>query len=334
MEKLGKRFIITILIGLLILVAVYLFLYNTNFISEETMRNIFLFYFVILTIVIGVFIIAYMLLVMKRGFHNIKKCDDELFDIIDAYRKYWSEDKYGYIKQIQIINLYYKDGGKVDELVKNGELKKLYARADFLNVQISLYDNYITCFYSLIISVIASFIFQFMNGTSALLMIVMIIVLLFSFFFIFSLKYYEKGQAGSYRHYICEYEKKLLLQKIQNAQQDIKITEDDEITLYTKQVVLNELIRIRQKSILKKKKDKLERDIHQVEKLDLCLGNYSEFYVRKIRINNSICCLVYDREKGKANNYMGELSLINQEYSNLYQIMERYDLISDYEVKN
>ena len=126
----------------------------------------------------------------------------------------------------------------------------------------------------------------------------------------------------------------MLLQKIQNAQQDIKITEDDEITLYTKQVVLNELIRIRQKSILKKKKDKLERDIHQVEKLDLCLGNYSEFYVRKIRINNSICCLVYDREKEKANNYMGELSLINQEYSILYQIMDRYDLISDYEVKN
>lgn len=39
-------------------------------------------------------------------------------------------------------------------------------------------------------------------------------------------------------------------------------------------------------------------------------------------------CLVYDREKGKENNYIGELNLINQDYSILYQILNRYDLIS------
>lgn len=38
--------------------------------------------------------------------------------------------------------------------------------------------------------------------------------------------------------------------------------------------------------------------------------------------------LVYDREKGIENNYIGELNLINQEHSILYQILNRYDLIS------
>ena len=62
------------------------------------------------------------LLVIKRGTHNIRECDDELFKKIDQYRKCWGESKYHYIKQIQIINLYYKENGKVDELVKKGKL--------------------------------------------------------------------------------------------------------------------------------------------------------------------------------------------------------------------
>ena len=41
--------------------------------------------------------------------------------------------------------------------------------------------------------------------------------------------------------------------------------------------------------------------------------------------------MVYDLEKGKENNYMGELNLINEDYSILYQILNRYDLISYYE---
>ena len=63
------------------------------------------------------------ILIMKRGIHNIKKCDDEIFRKIDQYKKCWGEDKHYYIKQIQIINLYYEEGGKVDELVKQRNRK-------------------------------------------------------------------------------------------------------------------------------------------------------------------------------------------------------------------
>ena len=120
----------------------------------------------------------------------------------------------------------------------------------------------------------------------------------------------------------------LLLQKITDLEKELTITGDDEQILETKQIVINELIRIRQKKKLKKQKEKLETDIKQVGQLDLCIGDYNACYIQKIYINGVVGCLVYDREKGKENNYIGELNLINQEYSILYQILNRYDLIS------
>ena len=81
-------------------------------------------------------------------------------------------------------------------------------------------------------------------------------------------------------------------------------------------------------SKIKKQKEKLETDIKQIGKLDLCIGDYSTCYIQKIYINGVVGCLVYDRERGKENSYIGELNLINQEYSKLYQILNRYELIS------
>lgn len=77
-----------------------------------------------------------------------------------------------------------------------------------------------------------------------------------------------------------------------------------------------------------KKKKKIRNGIKSVERLDLCIGKYDTCYIREIYINGVVGCLVYDREKGKENNYMGELNLINQEYSKLYQILNKYNLIS------
>ena len=72
----------------------------------------------------------------------------------------------------------------------------------------------------------------------------------------------------------------------------------------------------------------MEADIKQVEQLNLCIGDYSKCYIKNIYINGTKGCLVYERKRGKENNYIGELNLINQEYSILYQILNRYELIS------
>lgn len=329
MKKWKKNYIVgaSTIIAIACVVAV-LFAHNPSSLSVGIAKITKTILFLLITVAVIVYFVICGILTMKRGIHNVKKCDDELFREIDQYKKCWGEDKYYYIKQIQIINLYYEENGKVDELVKNEEIERLYARADFLLIQNSLFDNLITCFYSLVISVIASFVCQMMESESVLLMFVWMVTILLSFFGIILSRYAEKGQAGSYRYYIDEYERELLLQKITDLEKKLTITVDDEKILETKQVVINELIRIRQKKKLKKQKEKLETDIKRVGQLELYIGDYSTCYIQKIYINGMNGYLVYDREKGKENNYIGELNLINQEYSILYQILNRYDLIS------
>ena len=261
MEKWKKRYIvITAIIFAITCVATVLFAYNINLLSSGivgVVRTILSSIFLLIAVAMIVYFVICGILTMKRGIHNIKKCDDELFEKIDQYKKCWGEDKHYYIKQIQIINLYYEEGGKVDELVKNKEIERLYARADFLLIQNSLFDNLITCFYSLVISVIASFVCQMMECESVWLMFVWMVTILLSFFVIILSRYVEKGQAGSYRYYIDEYERGLLLQKIKDLEKELTITGDDEQILETKQIVINELIRIRQKKKIKKQKEKL-----------------------------------------------------------------------------
>lgn len=332
MGKWSKRFIsvMAIILAITVIVSV-VFMHNINIFSTETakiIRIILVLICLLVAVATIVYLVIYGVFIIRRGICNIKKCDDELFTKIDQYKICWNEDKHYYIKQIQIINLYYEKGGKVDELVKNKEIERLYARADFLLTQNSLFDNLTTCFCSLAISVVASFVCQMMECQSVLLVFVWMVTILLCFFVIILSRYAQKGQAGSYRYYIGEYERDLLLQKIKDLEKKLTISEDDEQILEMKQIVINELIHIREKKKLKKQKDKLETDIKQVEKLNLCVGDYNTCYIKKIYINGEVGCLVYDREKGKENNYIGELNLISEEYSILYQIMNKYDLIS------
>ena len=274
-----------------------------------------------------IFLVISAFFVIKRGTHNIRECDDELFKKIDQYRKCWGESKYHYIKQIQIINLYYKENGKVDELVKKREVDRLYKRADFLSIQNSLFDYMVNSLNSLIISIVASYVFQIVEDKNGILTFLGMIVILVIIFALIMLRYVEKGQAGSYRYYIDEYEKDLLLKKINKLENELKISDADERILETKQVAINELIRIREKKRGKNEKKKIEADIRQVNELDLCLSDYRNYCVREIYINETKCCIVYKKEQGKENNYIGERNLANEQYTLLYNILKKNDII-------
>lgn len=298
MEKWKKRYmvIVSILLAIVVIGSI-VFVNNVGYLSAEKIeiiKTILRLSCLIIIVALVIYVVICGIFVLKRGIHNIKKCDDELFEKIDQHKKCWGEDKQYYIKQIQIINLYYKKGGKVDDLVENKEIERLYARAAFLSVQNSLYNDMITYFYSLAISVIASFVCQMIECESVLLMFAWMVTILISFFGIIILRYTEKGQAGSYRYYIDEYERNLLLKKIMKLEKKITITSDDEKILEMKQVVINELIRLRLKKKLKKQKEKLENDIKQIGQLNLCIGDYSKCYIQKIYINGTAGCLVYD----------------------------------------
>ena len=280
-----------------------------------------------------IFLVISAFFVIKRGTHNIRECDDELFKKIDQYRKCWGESKYHYIKQIQIINLYYKENGKVDELVKKREVDRLYKRADFLSIQNSLFDYMVNSLNSLIISIVASYVFQIVEDKNGILTFLGMIVILVIIFALIMLRYVEKGQAGSYRYYIDEYEKDLLLKKINKLENELKISDADERILETKQVAINELIRIREKKRGKNEKKKIEADIRQVNELDLCLSDYRNYCVREIYINETKCCIVYKKEQGKENNYIGERNLANEQYALLYNILKKNDIIRSIQEK-
>lgn len=282
-------------------------------------------------ILIVVAILGYFLInsfmVMKNGMHNIKKCDDDFFDGIDKYKRCWTEGKQYYIQQIQILNLYYKKNGKVDELVKNNEIGRLFAREDYLKVQNSVYDNMTTYCYSLVISVIASLIYQILGYENVVFIFVCIIVILLVFFCLVLSEYAERGKVGSYRYLINEYERELLSKKIKILERNLTFTEDDEKILETKQIVIDELINIRQRCKGKKQKEQVTNDIICIEQLNLCLENYGGCYKKKIYVNQKKCYLLYDHKKGKDNNYIGEHNLKTQEYCVLYQILKKYELM-------
>ncbi len=286
---------------------------------------VFLALFLLMLLVIIIYMVICGIIIMKKGMHNIRTFDEEPFNSIDEYKKCSEEDKQYYITQIQIINLYYQKNGKIDELINNKEIKKLYARADFLSVQHSLFDYFITCACSLSISVIASFLCQMMDEEHGILTFLGVVAILLSFFLIVLLRYVEKGQAGSYRYLVDEYEKELLLQKITELEQQLTITVEDEKMLETKKIVINELLRQKKGAKVKKEKKYIENDIHQIRQLDLCLGDYTNYYIKTIYVNKSECYLVYHKEKENSTNAQ---NLANQEYVTLYQILNKYKLIS------
>lgn len=61
--------------------------------------------------------------------------------------------------------------------------------------------------------------------------------------------------------------------------------------------------------------------------MDLCLSDYRNYCVREIYINETKCCIVYKKEQGKENNYIGERNLANEQYALLYNILKKNDII-------
>lgn len=334
MEKWQKYYMgITGIIFAISAIATFIFKAYISCFSAETVENIKMILvsiFVLIEVAMLVYFVVFSILFIKQGFQDSQKCNDELFKDIDQYKKYKKngvKDKQYYTRQIQIINLYYEKGGKVNELVKNKEIERLYARADFLCVQNSCFKPLKALLSSLVISVVSQCIYKTLDGESASLTVLWVIVIVITFFWIYLLIQIVRRQGKSYRHYIDEYERKLLSQKIAELEQALTISVDDEQILEMQQMVITELIRMRKKGKSIRQRREVGRDIECVGQLNLCMGDYSKCYIKKIDVNGVVYYLVYDLEKGKENEHIGELNLINQEYVTLYQILNKYGLI-------
>ena len=54
------------------------------------------------------------IVLVKHGFHNLRKCDDKLFENIDCYSV---KSRADYLAKIGVINYYYQENGEIDKLI-------------------------------------------------------------------------------------------------------------------------------------------------------------------------------------------------------------------------
>lgn len=285
----------------------------------------------VLIAAIALLICAMLMILIKKGIHNLNRCDDELFQNIDRFthslKKFNSNDYY--VRLIQMINLYYKSEGKIDELVKNKEMEQLFKRKDFLLKRKSYFNDFYTYLSSFGISFIASLTFNVIdekysgNGVISFIYVFFICLVLLA---IFGGKYRKRGYDGSYDYLVAEYELKCLERKIDTLEDILAIKDDDEKLLCGQQVIIDQLIDIWEKAKGKKSKKEIEDSIERVRSLELCLEDYAGTYIKEMNIKGQKVYLIYDEEKGRENNYAGKLNLKTPDYIILYEIIEKYQL--------
>lgn len=274
------------------------------------------------------------IITLKKGIHNVRQCDDELWKQIDAYKRRGNASNAYYNKIIRVLKFYYQKGGKVDQLVKNKEVDRLYLRFEFLNAQTMLDNDINGAELSLIISLVASFLYSIVDQNNAnYLMTVIASIIMPLFFvgiiFIFVISFYsQRGKNGSYDYMINQFEMKLLSKKIKKLQKKLYVSLDNENALIKQQVVIDTLIDMRRKEKDDSKKKIIENDIHIVESLRLEIMNKSECHVKKIKIGNKYIELFYQQGEEK-NDFDGE-KLINNQYEVLYKILKKYQLMLDF----
>ena len=251
--------------------------------------------------------------IVKKGYHNVNYCDDELFAEIDKYTYCYKESNLYYINLIRIINLYYREGGPIDKLEKENQLEKLLLRNDFLHKQKNLFEDVINLFNSFAISIIVALLGEELTDGSGLVKLVAMIFIIGSFFVIVFAKYVYRGQGGICLNQVYEYEISKLEEKISKLENKLIISNDNEKYIYTQYVALKELVS-------KKNKDR------KYKKNKAILEDKAEnIYDRKLYVNEKEIYLAYK----KNNEECMEETLANEEFEKLYKILSKYKMIDE-----
>lgn len=156
--------------------------------------------------------------------------------------------------------------------------------------------------------------------------VIILVIMLFGSVLFF--RYAERGQTGSYKYMLYEYESKLLQQKIEKLSNKLVFSPENEKIIKMQNMVLKELIKIKDGEKDRKKKKVVEKDIVEISKLDLT--NYDNYncWEQQVYINGNKAYLVYNKEKEPKDNDKGEGDLINKEYVMLVNILNKYKLLA------
>lgn len=267
-------------------------------------------------LIIPVAAIVRAIVLVKHGFHNLRKCDDELFDNIDCYSVIARED---YLSKIGVINYYYQENGEIDKLIGNQEIDRLYARKDFLSVRYNLFGELTTYFYSLVISIIASFFYDLVDLQDAWQVAINIGIIVIAFFVVILFKYVKRGQDGSFAYQIEEFELRLLDEKIKTLEDKLVISADEEKIIRTRQYAISALQKLYVKAIRKKARSAIKNDIDTMRNLQLGLNGCTSFELREFTFGGYVGQIAY-----LTGNNVPDDTFLDNDFSTLYRILCKY----------
>ena len=221
--------------------------------------------------------------------------------------------------------------GEVKKLIEQKSIYNLYERKDFLLKNISLYDDITQVYSSLIISVLSSLLAMTIDPDMVIVSFFVYFVVALLFMLVIFSKYSNRGQNGSYIHFLYEYELKLPEEAIHSIEGNLKTEPENIPFIETRHNVLNVLYRKCRKA-KRKTKLKIENDIAIVKQLKLEVNKNSSFILKEY-------VMIIDKKSAK---YLtGKISVAyiidendiecfaSDDFTTLYEIVTKYNLCVD-----
>lgn len=265
---------------------------------------------------------------ITEGVTNIRRCGDDIFDEIDRMRKLLRSNRFSYERQVEIINKYYTNLGAVGQIAIRGEIDRLLRRKEQLSGQLSINSECHDCIQAISLSIIASFIASVSDYSNP---IVIIVSVGFFALLVIAVPFFKYGRFSlmldKYHIAIYEYELKKLDELIQEYNQHCEVCVMDNRPVETQMATIAELVK-RLRKADKNEKSEIETALQCVESLVLTNYDESNCFYREIRVGNRIGYLIYNKQNGAVNNYIGEENLISEEYSKLFAILKKYNMFT------
>lgn len=195
---------------------------------------------------------------------------NEYFKELEHYEYRFGNSCTYYAKQLKVIDYFYREGGKAEQLIQQKRIKDLLDRKDALIKKKKLFETIINCFWGILISgsfFSINFKYEWGLWTNMNFWIVMIACV---GFFIYRK---SRGQAGSYLYLLHEYEISKIDEWLHKAAGQYKPEEQDGYFFRAQQIILDALTAWWGKAhFFSKKKKALEEYIHTIESIDVETG--------------------------------------------------------------
>lgn len=220
------------------------------------------------------FMVRFIVLGLKRA----NKCEIECFQQLDLFKYEYERCSSNYERAIKAVKFYYNKGCYVDKMVETHQIASLYERLEYLSKQDEYFENIRNISSAVITSIIASFIIAYFSYDEySVVRYIMLAAIFVLALCVLVMPYYFKGRGGSYLYYVDLYEKKLLEEKISGFYEDVNYTDELEIELIKKQIVLIKKLNNISSKKSKKEKKEISEDIRNLMSLDFKDQDYSQF---------------------------------------------------------